>query len=389
MKWQLSPFQWASFSFFGFFCAYGVILPFLPVWLKAQGYDTDTIGLLVALGFLFRFSGGMFFSQRIRRLSQLIPFMRGLSWLSILVLVGLNLAGSQFWLLLPMLALFHLLNGGSMPIGETIASTWNKQIGIDYGKSRLFGSLAFVVGSVLTGYLIGNFGESVIIWTAIGFLILLSTGQMLPPSQGFSEPENHTQTPSPSYWQIFKQPTVCRMLIAMAFLQAGHAAYYTYSTIYWQSAGISPEITSLFWGLAVSAEIGLFFVAKRFFTATKISHLMMIATVGAMIRWAIVANSTSIGWIALSQILHALSFALAHFAMVRFISTQASNQTAKLQALYFGLASCAFMALFTYIAGVVYKLDPVWSFTLMIFVVLPALFIVPKRFPAKLQSQAE
>ena len=44
----LSPFKWASFNFFGFFCAYGVMLPFLPVWLKHYGYSAEMIGLFSA-----------------------------------------------------------------------------------------------------------------------------------------------------------------------------------------------------------------------------------------------------------------------------------------------------------------------------------------------------
>ena len=55
---KLSPFNWASFNFFGYFCAYGVMLPFLPVWLKHYGYGAEMIGLIASVGYIFRLTTG-------------------------------------------------------------------------------------------------------------------------------------------------------------------------------------------------------------------------------------------------------------------------------------------------------------------------------------------
>lgn len=66
--------------------------------------------------------------------------------------------------------------------------------------------------------------------------------------------------------------------------------------------------------------------------------------------------------------------------MIRYLSTQPTEQMAKLQALYFSFASCIFMALFTFITGLVYQVSPTGSFWLMVLFALPAIFIVPKRF---------
>lgn len=381
---KLSPFQWSSFNFFGYYCAYGVLLPFLPVWLKHQGYDTELIGLIIALGYLFRFAGGMIFSKWVSRPNQLIPLNRFLTWASVAVLFGVIGLAESIWLLLAVIALFHLFNGGAMPIVDTIASTWQQQIGLDYGKSRLFGSIAFVVGSVSTGYFIGWLGEGAIMGIIIGWLVMLGLGISFQPSQRFEEQSQREQSDSTSYWSLFKQPTTFKMLAAISLIQASHAAYYTYSTIYWQSAGITTQQVSLLWGLAVCAEILFFFFSKKWFKAWKIQHLIILSAVATMVRWTLLASTTELVLLIAMQVLHALTYGMGHYAMIRYISAQPLDQIAKLQALYVGLASCVVMALFTFIAGVIYQSSPTTSFWIMVAFALPAIFIVPKRFDVKL-----
>ncbi|MDO4697354.1 MAG: 3-phenylpropionate MFS transporter [Pasteurellaceae bacterium] len=382
---KLTPFQWSSFNFFGFYAAFGVLLPFLPVWLKHHGYDTDMIGLLIAMGYLFRFIGAMFFSRSVKNPNQLIPLNRFLTWATVLVVLVVAWAVESIWLLLPAIAIFHIFNGGSMPIADTIASTWQQQNQLDYGKTRLFGSVAFVVGSISTGYLVGWLGESAIIGILLGWLVFLGVGIMLKPTQQFVEqPKNaENSTVELSYWQLCKIPNTLKMLIAISLIQASHAAYYAYSTIYWSSNGISTENASLLWGVAVVAEIAFFFFSNKLFRLWRTHWLIIVSALGTMIRWAIMASSTDFSVLIFAQLLHAISYAMGHYAMIRYISTQPVEHNAKLQALYFGLASCMAMALFTFVAGLVYQQSPAWSFWLMLVLVLPALLIVPKRFEVK------
>lgn len=381
---SVSPFKWAAFNYFGFFCAYGVILPFLPVWLKHHGYSTDIIGLLAAVGYLFRFSGSMLASQRVKTVSQLIPTARALTWLNVAAAVVLAFSGSSIWLLFPVLMLFQMFNSGAMPLADSIASLWQRQVGLDYGKARLFGSIAFVVGSLSGGYFIGLWGEEWVVWVIVGFLILFGLGQFAKPTVGFEEQSVANSKSSITYLQLLKEAATLRMMIAVSLITASHAAYYTYSTIHWSEAGISTEMTSLFWGLAVVAEILFFLVSKRLFKSWKISHLMILSAIFAVIRWGIMGSTTEIASIIFAQLLHSVTFGASHIAMIRYISMQSAESITKLQGLYFGLASCAFMAAFTFVAGVVYQYSPSLTFWLMAAFVIPVVFIVPKKFEVQI-----
>lgn len=382
---RVSPFKWTAFNYFGYFCAYGVLIPFLPVWLKHHGYSTETIGLLAAIGYLFRFGGCMLASQQVKAVNQLIPTARALTWLNVFAAVILAFSGNSLWLVFPVLMLFQIFNSGAMPIADSIASIWQRQIGLDYGKARLFGSIAFVVGSLFAGYLIGQFGSQIIVWIMVGFLVLLGLGQSLTPTISF-EAQVESNHSSVSYMQLLKEPETLKMMVGGALILSSHAAYYTYSTIHWSNAGISTEMTSLFWGLAVLAEIFFFLVSKRLFKSWRIYHLMLLAAIISVIRWAVMASTTAILPMMLIQLLHAITFGMTHFAMIRYISIQSPERVTKLQGLYFGLANCAVMAAFTFIAGMFYQDYPSLTFWLMAVFVIPAMFIVPKKFEVQISK---
>ncbi|MGX2973680.1 3-phenylpropionate MFS transporter [Ursidibacter arcticus] len=380
---KLTPFQWSPFNFFGYYAAFGVLLPFLPVWLQHNGYDTEMIGVLISLGYLFRFIGAMYFS-RVSNPNKLIPLNRFLTWATVVMLGIMAWVVGSIWLFLPVIALFHIFNGGSMPIADTIASTWQQQIGLDYGKSRLFGSIAFVVGLTSTGYLIGMLGESAIIGILAGWLVFLGMGISTTPTQAFNVLENtQSEQEQMSYWQLFKVPNTMRMLIAISLIQGSHAVYYAYSTIYWSSNGISTQGASLLWSVAVIAEIVVFFFSHKLFKTWKTYYLMLFSALGAVVRWITLSSTNEVVIIALAQTLHAVSYVVGHYAMIRYISTQPVSHIAKLQALYFSLASCMVIALFTFISGLIYQSSPTFSFWLMAIFAFPAIFIAPRKLETR------
>lgn len=383
---SISPFKWVAFNYFGYFCAYGVLIPFLPVWLKYYGYSTESIGMLAAIGYLFRFVGSMLSSQQVKQVNQLIPAARWLTWLNIAAAVILAFSGESIWWVFPALMLFQLFNSGAIPIADSIASIWQRQIGLDYGKARLFGSIAFVVGSLFAGYLIGKFGETIVVWVIIGFLVLLGVGQFLTPKVGFEEKETRNNYSAITYWQLLKEPETLRMLVVASLILSSHAAYYTYSTIHWSNAGIATEITSLLWGVAVVAEILFFLASKRLFKYWSTTRLMILAAVSSFIRWVVMASTTAIIPMIFVQALHAISFGVTHFTMIRYISAQLPERVTKLQGLYFSLSSCAIMALFTFIAGILYQYSPSLTFGLMAVFVIPVLFIMPKKLEVQISK---
>ncbi|RDE95491.1 3-phenylpropionate MFS transporter [Aggregatibacter aphrophilus] len=384
---SVRPFTWLALSFFGYYCAYGVFMPFFPVWLKSQHYGEELIGMVLASAYVFRFVGGLFFSGLIKRASQLINSLRLLALASALIMAGLSFAAGSFWLLFGAIGLFAMVNSAGMPITDSLASTWQRQIQLDYGKARLIGSMAFVVGVTLFGNVIGFFGEQNIVWILTALLLVYSMMQCVTPTIPPQDEPSEQATAEVRYWDLLKNNTTLRVLIASSLIQGSHAAYYVYSVLYWTSLGIPVSQTSLLWGVAVVAEILLFFFSRRLLQNWKVTSIFYLATFACIVRWLGLAAANAIWLIAILQLLHSLTYAVAHYGMVRYITTQPQAHISKLQALYNGFSNSAMVAILTALSGVIYPYSPAFTFILMAIVVAPAFVVTPRKVDAFLLKQ--
>ena len=384
---SVRPFTWLALSFFGYYCAYGVFMPFFSVWLKSQHYGEELIGMVLASAYVFRFVGGLFFSGLIKRASQLINSLRLLALASALIMAGLSFAAESFWLLFGAIGLFAMVNSAGMPITDSLASTWQRQIQLDYGKARLIGSMAFVVGVTLFGNVIGFFGEQNIVWILTALLLVYSMMQCVTPTIPPQDEPSEQATAEVRYWDLLKNNTTLRVLIASSLIQGSHAAYYVYSVLYWTSLGIPVSQTSLLWGVAVVAEILLFFFSRRLLQNWKVTTIFYLATFACIVRWLGLAAANAIWLIAILQLLHSLTYAVAHYGMVRYITTQPQAHISKLQALYNGFSNSAMVAILTALSGVIYPYSPAFTFILMAIVVAPAFVVTPRKVDAFLLKQ--
>ncbi|WP_314186785.1 3-phenylpropionate MFS transporter [Aggregatibacter kilianii] len=384
---SVRPFTWLALSFFGYYCAYGVFMPFFPVWLKSQHYGEELIGMVLASAYVFRFVGGLFFSGLIKRASQLINSLRLLALASALIMAGLSFAAESFWLLFGAIGLFAMVNSAGMPITDSLASTWQRQIQLDYGKARLIGSMAFVVGVTLFGNVISFFGEQNIVWILTALLLVYSMMQCVTPTIPPQDEPSEQATAEVRYWDLLKNNTTLRVLIASSLIQGSHAAYYVYSVLYWTSLGIPVSQTSLLWGVAVVAEILLFFFSRRLLQNWKVTTIFYLATFACIVRWLGLATANTIWLIAILQLLHSLTYAVAHYGMVRYITTQPQAHISKLQALYNGFSNSAMVAILTALSGVIYPYSPAFTFILMAIVVAPAFVVTPRKVDAFLLKQ--
>ncbi|SMB87701.1 MFS transporter, PPP family, 3-phenylpropionic acid transporter [Pasteurella testudinis DSM 23072] len=389
----VSPFAWLICSFIGYFAAYGVVLPFLPIWLKSYHYSEETIGVVVAFSFLFRFIGSMLFSQWVKRPSALISMLRLISWSSLGLVLAIAVSSEVAWLLIALIWLFNAVFGAGIPLTDALAGNWQKQVNLDYGKARLTGSLAFIGANLLGGYILGIFGDQSMIWLVTALLLAYGAIQLLSPNPYPRDPNANPQSQQAatrqtvSYKTILANRQIVALLSALALIQGAHAAYYAYGVLYWAEMGIGVELSGWLWGTSVAAEVLVFFFAGRLLKNCSLYSLLMFTSLVAVLRWIGMGLAEHFLPFLLLQTLHGITFALCHFVTIRYIAGCPSSYIAKLQALYNGVCSCLSVALFMLFAGVVYRYEPAWSFYLMALLVLPAFVLLQKvKYPQRIEE---
>lgn len=369
-----SPYAWNAQYLFGFFFCYGVYLPFWAVWLAHLGVSSDHIGLLIGLGLAVRCVANLILTPRWRRLEQLRPALQGGAWLGVLFCVlHAPITDNNLSMLTLITVLFNLVIGPIMPLSDSYVNAYAKQGALDYGRTRLWGSFAFIVGSTLVGWIVKWQDPQVIPWVATLGMALTALLSLRSPNQALTIPPS-TNVPRLSLWQLLKRPAVLKLLVLVALLQGSHAAYYSFSALYWQSKGMSEAVIGLLWSFSVLVEIAVFAFSRRWFAHWSIPRLFMLAGIGVVVRWSMVALFTDIAVLTLAQGLHGITFAVAHLATVRYIQNQPSEHTLVLHSLYNALPLGAVMALMTGISGILYGVMGEHVFWIMALMGVPALF---------------
>ena len=341
-----------SFFYSGAFLALGVVIPFWPLWLESRGLDLVEIGQLLALATWCKMISTPVIGQISDRSGRGKTVLVLLSAASLLCYLAF-LPATGFWLLLAIQLLASMAFQALIPLGESRTMQVVLRDGLDYGRVRLWGSFTFMIGTLACGLVVRNAGPNWVLYLAIAALLATLIASALLPGGERGQPGGRFLN---GIRQLLRLPAFLAFLLVAGLLQGSHALYYGFSTLHWQSAGISPTTIGLLWAGGVLAEILLFAVAGRFLGQMRPVQLLMIAGVSGLVRWGILGGTTALPLLALAQVFHAGTFGAAHLATVHFIARTAvpHGLGATAQSLYAAFAGGLVMGLLLLISGPLY-----------------------------------
>lgn len=372
--------RWLALSYFTYFFSYGIFLPFWGVWLQGEGLSPETIGMLLGAGMVARFIGSLLIAPSVKDPSLLVTALRILALLTLVFCVGYWISSSWAWLMV-VIAGFNLFFGPLVPMTDALAGTWQRQFPMDYGKVRLWGSLAFVVGSAVTGELVSAWGHTAILYTlSLGVLAML-LGMLLRPSIMPVASNSTDELPVTPWKTLLAEKPVWRFLLCVTLLQGAHAGYYSFSAIYWQEAGYSPSTIGYLWSLGVVAEVLVFAFSHFLFRRWSARSLLLLSACSGIVRWSLMASFIELPWLVVMQILHCGSFTVCHLAAMRFISARNGSDVIRLQAVYSALAMGGGIAVMTMVSGFLFQHLHAGVFWVMALVAVPAIFLRPRVQP--------
>jgi len=270
--------------------------------------------------------------------------------------------------------LFNLCCGPAIPLSDAMTNYYAKLGKLDYGRTRLWGSIAFIFGSTVVGYLISLYGTDMIVHTALAGTavgLLLSMRTPNPPPISVTDEDSVR----PKLLALVKRPDVFRFLVLLSLIHGSHAAYYSFSTIYWKSIGHPENVIGYLWSIGVIAEITVFATSRRLFSGMSLRTMFLIASAGIALRWSLTATVTDVWALGVIQLLHGVTFATAHLAAIRYIQRAKQNEMVPLQALYNAIPMGAFTAVMTALSGVGFELWNANVFWVMASMGILALFV--------------
>ena len=366
---------WLSLYFISFFFIWGVFLPFWGVWLEAQGLSSDDIGILFSIGLLLRFVSSIGLLPNVSTGRGTLRLLRILGFLTLLAFSFLFYQQGDIWLSIITL-LVNFLMAPMMPLGDIIGNRLVKQIHLDYGRVRLWGSLSFIAGSTCIGWLIVDYGKDAILWAIIVATLVMWLLALLHLSpqldDGDAVPKKHEY----SLFSLCKRRNVLLFLIIVGCIQGSHGAYYAFSSIYWSREGLSEVSIAWLWGIGVFAEVCLMRFNSKWFSRWSIKQMLLLGALASMLRWFVFSQTTDVYLLGIIQTFHALTFAVTHLATIRYIGLQNNVEMVRYQSLYSGVALGLMTAFFTYISGTLFESLQGSVFLVMSLLLIPVLWCI-------------
>ncbi|WP_208592007.1 MFS transporter [Gracilibacillus suaedae] len=369
--------RWMSLHFFSFFLTWGIFLPYWSGWMiQTKGISVSEASLIMSLGLVARGLSTLF---AFPYLSAKVSSKRLLNIMTVGTLVAIvyYIPSNSFVSLLIATIILHLFYPILMPALDSVAGVLvqSKQLQ-HYGRSRQWGSIGFVsVGMVLTIFT-GWFGDEIILWALLlGIIGFMSLHFMQTPVILAKKPPED-QTKKVGILQLFRIKHFPLVLIIVILLQAAHATYYNYGYIFLQEIQAPTYLIGFIINIAVIAEIIFFSVADKKFDKFSIGALLTIAAIGSSVRWILVFAFPNVIVFCIAQTLHALSFAMAHYAFMKYLIQNIPHlQIPKAQGVYSALALSWSTAVFTILGGYLYEIEPRLSFIGMILCTIPAMLL--------------
>ncbi|WP_203248141.1 MFS transporter [Sporosarcina beigongshangi] len=371
--------RWLSISFLAFFFTWGVFLPYWTGWLTIEkGLTVTAASVIMGAGMVARaLSTFLIFPYMTQRIS-LIRTMRWLSF-SALILALLYLPNSSFIVLLVITILFSAIYPMILPAVESGASILIKTDRIHYGKSRSFGSFAYTVALLIIGAATAIWSEQAILYLMIAGLAAstLFFMRQAPAALQVNPVKTDKIKYSSDIKALFSSKGFAVVLLLVILLQGAHASYYNFGFIFLDDLGVNGFYIGVILNIAVIFEILFFIQADKWLGNMRVSTMFLIAGIGSTVRWLAIFlfpfTSVFIG----SQLLHAASFGVAHFAFIKFISEKLPHhQIAAAQGMYAAFAMSLSTAILTFPGGYLYDISPRLAFLGMIVCTVPSIFIV-------------
>lgn len=337
--------------------AFGVASPFWPKFFETKGLTTQQIGLILGTAMLVRLAAG----PMVGRLADLSGSLR-LALASCAALAAGSAAAlfvaNSFWLLLVVALVQAAALAPTTSIADALSVNAAKprlgQRAFEYGWIRGSGSVAFVLGTLMIGQLIGRTDLTPIIWMNAALLVAAAAATALVP--GVTNPSGQAATASPAaIRELFGMPQF-RIVIAVSALVFGsHAIHDAFSVIRWSDAGLGASAISALWSEAVAAEVIVFFViGPALLDRIGARGAAAVAAVAGIIRWSIAGATTSVLLLAMIQPLHGLTFALLHLACMRIMGNLVPTGLAATAQATYAFGSGFSTAALTLLSGTTY-----------------------------------
>ncbi|RWC92682.1 MAG: MFS transporter [Mesorhizobium sp.] len=369
-----------SLIFATLFVSLGTHLPYFPLWLQAKGFHAEQIAVILAAPMFLRVVTTPLLTALADRARDRANVYIALVAASMLLAAGYFLPPTYAIVLVVSLALTVVWTPHS-PIADSLALSGVRRFGSNYTSMRKWGSISYLCANVVGGFILAHTGaEAVPVIIFVALAAALAAGLLAPrlgrPRRASPLSAADIQHSAPTLLNAY----FLYFTLGVGIITASHAFLYGFVSIYWKSIGISDTVVGLLWAWGVVAEVCMFVMFTRIFGSVSVATVMLIAAIGAIVRWIafplIWPLGLGIAGFFGVQTLHAVSVAMVLIGLQKMIGeTVTEERTGAAQGIAY-FFNGFFMAVVTLASGPLYDRFGVDGFLAMIPIALIGLALI-------------
>ena len=344
LSWRLSGF------YATYFLAVGIYMPYWPIWLDGRTLDPVQIGWVLAASFWIKIAAQPAIARiadwqgRTRQLTTALMALAAVGFLA-------QSAANGFWPLLILGGLTAACYQPVLPIMESVTLRHVENQVLDYGRIRLWGSVAFVAATTMAGLAVDRQGTGLVVWLMFAAMALAALACAMAPER----PPNVTVKGSQPLLRQFLSPPFLVFLTTTGLISASHAVLYGFGTLNWRAQGHNESTIGLFWAVGVLAEVALFALARSYRDKISPPLLLALAALGGVVRWPLLAVVEDAAILLALQSLHGFTFGAGHLGAMAFLGkTIPAEHSATGQSLYYALVGGILAGAMFPLAGLLY-----------------------------------
>jgi len=350
-------------------------MAYLPVWFADRGLTGAEIGQVLGLGSLLRVvtvPGWGWLADTLGRRRAVLCLGAGLAASTTALLPATN----GFVAILLIAAVQGVAASALTPLTDALTLALAAAGRLDYGRTRAYGSVAYMAATAAGGALMGQLGSGMVPWMVAGFYGLACG--LAPALPGITIAASELPVAAARLQQGPLRNRVFRLtLAATALIQGAHAAYYAFATLHWRAARIEDGTIGLLIAEGIIAEVALFMWGRKLVERLGPARLTAVAAFASLLRWTATAFITDVPALAAIQLMHAATFACQHLSTMLVLRTLPAQRAATAQALMSALGFSAPTGVLIWFSGQIYGAAGGRTFLVMAAIGGSALLLVP------------
>lgn len=289
--------------YFSLYLHYG-FFAFLPLWLKSTGASPEEIGVLLAIPLILRLLTVAPFSAFVGRrgwVRNAIAYTSLASATIILLLLGEPDHAGRI-----VIVIFFSIVWDQIPVlTDAYAVMAVRSRSLDFGRLRVWASIAIVASNVAAGWAIGVAGIKMLpLMIAVLLIAPALVAFLLPTDRSLSASDGAMA----GRWRdLIGDRGLILAMVAASLIMGSHGVLTSFGAIQWEAQGISTTTTGLLQALAVAAEIGAFWFGSKLLGNRDPRLLIVAGAIAAALRWAIMATSPGLPVLIAGQLLNGIT----------------------------------------------------------------------------------